>query len=397
MPAALEEQGSGWLLGFTRPRAVFFLLFAAFVVVSPTFVYQVFLMKVYCFVIFACAYNLLLGYTGLMSFGHAAFFGMGAYLCGHAATQWGLPIELAVLAGTVFAGLLGFLFGWIAIRRTGLYFAMITLALAQMVFFIAMQAPFTGGENGIQSVPRGTLLGLVDLSSNTNLYVVLAVIVLATLALYNRIVHSPFGQVLRAIRNNPERAKSLGYDVDRFKIVSFDLRGDVGLRRVAEDGRLRHRDADRRVDSGVDRSGPDQPRRRHRHDLRAGGRQLRHPVARALPVTVRAVGAADPGHRIHAVRARLPPGHRRRIAEAAKGASIGSGGAARACPGPSVHIARRLDRSPRRFAAGLPGSRGRARPRYTPRRRTVQAFPRHVERAAANRLQGRCFRDFGKA
>jgi len=222
-PHIAEERASGWLLGFTRPRAVFFLLFAAFVVVSPAFVYQVFLMKVYCFIIFACAYNLLLGYTGLMSFGHAAFFGMGAYLCGHAATQWGLPIELAVLAGTVFAGLLGFVFGWVAIRRTGLYFAMITLALAQMVFFIAMQAPFTGGENGIQSVPRGTLLGLVDLSSNANLYIVMAVVVLAVLALYNRIVHSPFGQVLRAIRNNPERAKSLGYNVDRFKIASFTL------------------------------------------------------------------------------------------------------------------------------------------------------------------------------
>ena len=222
-PHIAEEQASGWLLGFTRPRAVFFLLFAAFVVVSPAFIYQVFLMKVYCFIIFACAYNLLLGYTGLMSFGHAAFFGMGAYLCGHAATQWGLPVELAVLAGTVFAGLLGFVFGWVAIRRTGLYFAMITLALAQMVYFIAMQAPFTGGENGIQSVPRGTLLGLVDLSSNTNLYVVMAVVVLAVLALYNRIVHSPFGQVLRAIRNNPERAKSLGYNVDRFKIASFTI------------------------------------------------------------------------------------------------------------------------------------------------------------------------------
>ena len=222
-PAAAGEFQAFQFLGFTKPRAVFFLLFAAFVAVSPAFIYPVFLMKVYCFIIFACAYNLLLGYTGLMSFGHAAFFGMGAYLCGHAATRWGLPFELAVLAGTVFAGLLGFIFGWIAIRRTGLYFAMITLALAQMVYFIAMQAPFTGGENGIQSVPRGTLLGMVDLSSTTNLYILMAVVVLAMLALYNRIVHSPFGQVLRAIRNNPERAKSLGYNVDRFKIVSFTI------------------------------------------------------------------------------------------------------------------------------------------------------------------------------
>jgi branched-chain amino acid transport system permease protein len=211
------------LLGFTKARAIFFFVFAAFVVVSPAFLYPIFLMKVYCFIIFACAYNLLLGYTGLMSFGHAAFFGTGAYLCGYAATQWGLPFELAVLVGTLSAALLGFIFGWIAIRRTGLYFAMITLALAQMVYFIATQAPFTGGENGIQGVPRGSLLGLVDLSSNMAIYWLMAVIVLAALALYNRIIHSPFGQVLRAIRNNPERTKSLGYNVDRFKVASFTI------------------------------------------------------------------------------------------------------------------------------------------------------------------------------
>lgn len=210
-------------LGFSGARAVFFLLFAAFVVISPLFLYPIFLMKVYCFIIFACGYNLLLGYTGLMSFGHAAFFGMGAYLCGYAATRFGLPFELSVLTGTGFAALLGLVFGWIAIRRTGLYFAMITLALAQMVYFIATQAPFTGGENGIQAVPRGSLLGLIDLRSNTNLYWLMAAIVLATVAFYNRVIPSPFGQVLRAIRNNPERARSLGYDVDRFKVASFTI------------------------------------------------------------------------------------------------------------------------------------------------------------------------------
>ena len=224
-PAARQtgERGQRHYLGFTAPRALFFAGFTAFVVVSPLFLYPIFLMKVYCFIIFACAYNLLLGYTGLMSFGHAAFFGMGAYLCGYTATQLGLPFELAVLSGTLFAAVLGLLFGWIAIRRTGLYFAMITLALAQMVYFLAMQAPFTGGENGIQSVPRGTLLGIVDLNSTTNLYVLMGVIVLVAVAFYNRIIHSPFGQVLRAIRNNPERAKSLGYNVDRFKIASFTI------------------------------------------------------------------------------------------------------------------------------------------------------------------------------
>jgi branched-chain amino acid transport system permease protein len=220
---AAQRSGSALLLGFTRPRAIFFLLFAIVVALSPLLLYPVFLMKVYCFIIFACAYNLLLGYTGLMSFGHAAFFGMGAYLCGYAATAWGLPFELAVLTGTAMAALLGLIFGWVAIRRTGLYFAMITLALAQMVYFFALQAPFTGGEDGIQAVPRGMLLGVIDLSSNTALYWTVSVIMLVVLVLYNRIVHSPFGQVLRAIRNNPERAMSLGYNVDRFKIVSFTI------------------------------------------------------------------------------------------------------------------------------------------------------------------------------
>jgi branched-chain amino acid transport system permease protein len=215
--------GEATFLTFSRGRAIAFALFAVFVAVAPAFLYTIFLMKVYCFIIFACGYNLLLGYTGLMSFGHAAFFGMGAYLCGWAATRLGLPFELAVASGTLCAAALGFLVGSIAIRRTGLYFAMITLALAQMVYFLAKQAPFTGGENGIQSVPRGKLLGVVDLTSNAALYALMALIVLATLAFYNRVVHSPFGQVLRAIRNNPERAKSLGYDVDRFKVASFTL------------------------------------------------------------------------------------------------------------------------------------------------------------------------------
>lgn len=220
-PAAVAAQPT--LMGFTRHRFMMFCAFAAFVAIAPLALYPVFLMQVYCFVIFACGYNLLLGYTGLMSFGHAAFFGAGGYLCGYAATRWGLPFELAVITGTFGAALLGWAFGAIAIRRTGLSFAMITLALAQMVYFIAMRAPFTGGENGIQSIPRGRLLGIVSLESNMALYTVVAVCVLGAIAFYNRVIHSPFGQVLRAIRNNPERARSLGYDVDRFKVASFTL------------------------------------------------------------------------------------------------------------------------------------------------------------------------------
>lgn len=217
----VTQEGRFRILGFTQARSIVFLVFVAIVVLAPMVLYPIFLMKIYCFIIFACAYNLLLGYTGLMSFGHAAFFGMGAYLCGYAATQLGLSTELSILAGTLFAGALGAVFGWIAIRRQGLYFAMITLALAQMLYFVALKSPFTGGEDGIQSIPRGMLFGVIDLSNDTTLYWTMGVIVLAVLVLYNRIVHSPFGQVLRAIRNNAERAKSLGYNVDRFKLFSF--------------------------------------------------------------------------------------------------------------------------------------------------------------------------------
>lgn len=211
------------ILGLTRERAVVFAVMVLAVVVAPWFLYSIFLLRIYCFILFACAYNLLLGYTGLMSFGHAAFFGTGAYLCAQSAARWGLPFELSVLVGTLSAAALGFVFGIIAIRRQGLYFAMITLALAQMTFFLAVQMPFTGSEDGIQSVPRGTLLGLVDLRSDTATYWVVSVILLLTFLLYNRVVHSPFGQVLRAIRNNAERAKSLGYDVDRYKVIAFTL------------------------------------------------------------------------------------------------------------------------------------------------------------------------------
>jgi branched-chain amino acid transport system permease protein len=211
------------IFGFTRERFYLFVAFAAFIVVSPLFLYPIFLLKVYCFIIFALAYNLLLGYTGLMSFGHAAFFGMAGYSCGWVATTWGLPTGLSVIAGTIVAALIGLVFGWIAIKRTGLYFAMITLALAQMVYFICLQAPFTGGEDGLQGVPRGTLFGVINLKNDTILYWTVAVITLLTLAGVNRVVHSPFGQVLRAIRNNPERTKSLGYNVDRYKLISFTL------------------------------------------------------------------------------------------------------------------------------------------------------------------------------
>ena len=186
--------------------------------------YPVFVMKVLCFALFACAFNLLLGYTGLLSFGHAAFFGAAAYATGWLVRSAGWPPELGVLAGVVVAALLGLVVGLIAIRRQGIYFAMITLALAQMIYFVCLQAPFTGGEDGLQGVPRGKLFGLLAAGRTTctMYYVVLAVFVAVFLFIL-RIVHSPFGQVLKAIRENEPRAISLGYDVDRYKLLAFVL------------------------------------------------------------------------------------------------------------------------------------------------------------------------------
>jgi branched-chain amino acid transport system permease protein len=217
--------------GFTRPQAVAFLVLLAFVAVSPFFLYPVFLMKVLCFALFACAFNLLIGYVGLLSFGHAAYFGMGAYVTGYAAKAWNVPPEFAILMGGAVGILLGIPFGWLAIRRSGIYFAMITLALAQMVYFFALQAPFTGGEDGIQAIPRGTLFGLVDLSVDLNMYWLVAAVFIGGFLLIHRIIHSPFGQVLKAIRDNEPRAISLGYRVDDYKLMAFVL--SAGLSGIA--------------------------------------------------------------------------------------------------------------------------------------------------------------------
>ncbi|MES2482603.1 MAG: branched-chain amino acid ABC transporter permease [Pseudomonadota bacterium] len=185
--------------------------------------YPVFVMKLLCFALFACAFNLLLGFTGLLSFGHAAFFGSAAYVTGWFVRSQGWTPELAVLAGVGAAALLGLIFGLVAIRRQGIYFAMITLALAQMVFFIALQAPFTGGEDGLQGVPRGRLLGLLPLDSDVTLYYVVLAVFIGCFAGIARIVSSPFGQVLKMIRENQPRAISLGYEVDRYKLLAFVL------------------------------------------------------------------------------------------------------------------------------------------------------------------------------
>jgi branched-chain amino acid transport system permease protein len=185
--------------------------------------YPVFVMKLLCFALFACAFNLLLGFTGLLSFGHAAFFGFAAYVTGWFIKAQGWTPELGILAGAVVAAALGLVFGAIAIRRQGIYFAMITLALAQMVFFICLQAPFTGGEDGLQGVPRGNLFGLLPLASDTSMYYVVVAIFVGCFLGISRIVTSPFGQVLKMIRENEPRAVSLGYEVDRYKLLAFVL------------------------------------------------------------------------------------------------------------------------------------------------------------------------------
>lgn len=204
-------------------RNILYLVALAVALVAPFVGYPVFLMKLLCFGLFACAFNLLIGFTGLLSFGHAAFFGSAGYVAGYMLRDMGWPIELAILAAVGASALIGLVMGALAIRRTGIYFSMITLALAQMVYFGALRAPFTGGEDGLQGVPKGKALGFIDLSNDVNMYFFVLVIAIAGYALINRTVHSPFGQVLKAIKENEPRAISLGFDVDRYKLMAFVL------------------------------------------------------------------------------------------------------------------------------------------------------------------------------
>jgi branched-chain amino acid transport system permease protein len=208
-------------------QRIAFAVMVALLLLAPLVVYPVFMMKVMCFALFACAFNLLIGFGGLLSFGHAMFLGSAGYASAHAAKIWGFTPELAILFGTVVALAIGVLAGLLAIRRQGIYFAMITLALAQMIFFVALQAKFTGGEDGIQSVPRGRLFGVIDLAQPMAMYSLVTFVFLAGFVLVWRVVHSPFGQVLKAIRENEPRAISLGYDADRYKLVAFVISGGV--------------------------------------------------------------------------------------------------------------------------------------------------------------------------
>jgi branched-chain amino acid transport system permease protein len=221
LPAAEKDAEGVW--GFSRAQLIALGIMVTFLVVSPFVLYPVFLMKLLCFALFACAFNLLIGYVGLLSFGHAAYFGMGGYLAGHAAKAWGLTPELAIIVGGATAAGLGAVAGWIAIRRQGIYFAMITLALAQMVYFFCVQAPFTGGEDGIQAIPRGNLFGVIPLDRDITMYWMVAAVFLGGFLLIHRIIHSPYGQVLKSIRENQPRAVSLGYRTDDYKLLAFIL------------------------------------------------------------------------------------------------------------------------------------------------------------------------------
>lgn len=220
-PTGAAASSSAGGLAWLGPVQV--VLAIVLLIAAPFLFYPVFLAKVLCFALFASAFNLLLGYVGLLSFGHAAYFGFAAYVSAHAAKEWGLTPELAILCGTGTALLLGTAVGLLAIRRQGIYFAMVTLALAQMVFFLCLQADFTKGEDGIQGVPRGELFGLISLESNFAIYYFVLAVFLIGIAIIYRTVHSPFGQILKSIRENEPRAISLGYDADRYKLLAFIL------------------------------------------------------------------------------------------------------------------------------------------------------------------------------
>ncbi|HEY1934805.1 MAG TPA: branched-chain amino acid ABC transporter permease [Acetobacteraceae bacterium] len=211
------------MLGFSRSQWIAFLIMLALIVVAPYVLYPIFIMRVLCWALFACAFNLMIGYIGLLSFGHAAFFGMGSYLAAWTMKFWHVDAVVAIAIGGATGAALGLCLGYLAIRRSGIYFAMITLALAQMVYFFCNEAPFTGGEDGIQQVPRGHLFGVINLNNDMAMYWVVALIFIAGFLLVHRIIHSPFGQVLKAIRENEPRATSLGYRTDDYKLIAFVL------------------------------------------------------------------------------------------------------------------------------------------------------------------------------
>ena len=267
---------------------VAFVVMIAFFAVAPYFIYPIFLMKALCFGLFACAFNLLIGYVGLLSFGHAAFLGAAGYGTAHAAKVWGASPEVAILFGTAVAAALGVVIGSLAIRSRGIYFANITLAFAQMVFFVSLQAKFTHGEDGIQAVPRGTFLRVLDLKDTMTMYwVVLAIFVVGFLIVY-RTIHSPFGQVLKAIRENEPRAVSLGYRPEQYKLIAFVISAALSGSGGRDEGaRVSARLAHRRALDDVGRDRVDDTARGHGHGLRSRRGRVHPDHARELPVPAR--------------------------------------------------------------------------------------------------------------
>ena len=280
---------------------------------APLVVYPVFMMKVMCFALFACAFNLLIGFGGLLSFGHAMFLGTAGYITAHAAKEWGWPPEAAILVGTFSAFLLGIVTGLLAIRRQGIYFAMITLALAQMIFFFYLQAPFTHGEDGIQSVPRGKLFGFIDLANIWIMYFTVLVIFTAGFLLIYRVIHSPFGQVLKAIRENEPRAISLGYDTTHYKFMAFvlsaTLAGLAGATKALVFQLASLTDVHWTMSGEVVLM---TLARRPGHHLRPGGRRAHHHHDGELPRAARRVGHHRAGRDLRGLRADLPPRRHRR-------------------------------------------------------------------------------------
>ena len=297
--------------GRLQSEVIAFLVMAVVLIVAPMFAYPVFLMKALCFALFACAFNLLIGYVGLLSFGHALFFGWASYVCAHAAKVWGFPPELAIASGTVAAAGLGTIVGALAIRRQGIYFAMITLALAQMMYFFAIQAPFTHGEDGIQAVPRGKLFGFIDLADQTNMYVTVLIIFLGGFLLIYRIINSPFGEVLKAIRENEARAISLGYKTERFKLVAFVLSATFAGRCGRDQGAgLSTCLLDRCRLADVGRSHSHDAGGWPRHLVRAGRRRLLHRHVGEFPDHDGSMGIRRPGHDLRGLCSAVPPRHR---------------------------------------------------------------------------------------
>ncbi len=302
------------MFGFSTAQLIGFVLMTVAVILAPFFFYPIVVMQVMCYAVFAMGANLLMGSLGLLSLGQAAYFGIGGYVAGYLVQSMGLTPELGIIAAALVAGALGAVFGWLVIRRQAIYFAMITLALAQIVYFFAVEdTGFTGGENGIQGIPRGALFGVLPLRSDAAMYVLVAVIFLGCFLFVHRIMHSPFGQVVKAIRENEPRAISLGYKAEQYKWITFILAAAARRHRRRHQGNGDgHRDAVRCRLRRLGAGGADGAAGRHRHDFRAADRRAHRRRHAVLSGAVRGLGDRHPGRDFRRLRAGVPPRRDRR-------------------------------------------------------------------------------------